>query len=367
MAPSFCGCPNLTTISWMTNESFGRKAGGGHARQKHNDLILLPVVAGHMLHMDHDTAEATGRVGQPVEHHQALRMTFEAMNNGYFQGHSRSLLPSGVQLDTPVAGAVDPNRLVIDTPQIRNMLRSVRIARQNGLRAVASESHLANLDSDQVALEAAVDRDLEDFERAVQGATELGFWRNMAFEMRGMRQTALRQEVQRSALTVLAAARTLACQVEPLASRVQEGMPGWLRLPPESRSLCMRNLDEIDIPGYDDLKIGHALSQSQMQTVLSFASDRKTIGYGRANEVLLASKRLTDETALEAHQAGESSAKRTTSAVQDKTESPANFAAPRWSWKKAAERCMPQDWVTQVAWNKYELMHQLPTPRGKNV
>ena len=223
------------------------------------------------------------------------------------------------------------------------MLRSVRVARQDVLRTTAQGTTSSSAEPNPVELEAAVDRDMHAFESAVQATISLGEWGYAVIKMHHTMLDVLRQEVQRSAFIMLAAARTLGCQVKPLASRPEMAMPGWLCLPPGICSLCMRFLDEIDVPGYGDLNIGHALSHFQKQAVLSFASDRRTIGYARLNEVLLASKRLEDEAAVEAWLATSSAQPwtrrlRSWTVVQSPMPAPAISAVPMWSWKKAAER-----------------------------
>ena len=350
LAPSFCGCPNLSTIIWHGKKSLARGMDREAGTQQPSLLILMTALLGYLVHSGCKTAAPFEENGLGSSEENVRKIALSIM--GRCKGYDRLLLPSdSLQFHSSCVDNLDSSQVAIDSSRIRKVLRSVRLARRNVPRATAHPS--THLDFDD--LEAAVDLDTEGFARTVNAVASSGkLWKDLLTVHSRMLALLLR-EVQRSAFIVLAAARTLGCQVDSLANTRKQAKSAWLRLPPELRSLCMQFLDEIYVPGFGDLGTGHALSRSQMQAILSFASDRRTIGYGRVSEVFLASKRLADEAAVEEQYAAaydESRADQPQISGRGTFLPTDIFASPEWSWKKAAERCMPQDWVSHALWNK---------------
>ena len=363
LAPAFCGCPNLISITWDGNDSLPH-SDGSREPQSSNLMVLMTAIIGYVAHLDHGFARTFLQpAGSFFGHIMLRKQALDALKKHPFQ--DRSLMPSGsLRWTTFISQNPDPSQLSIDA-NVRAMLRKLRHAQAHVPGAMARDSAFTGAESRQLppatkgsegaTLNAAVASDIEAFDRALLAIASLGDQWSHAVKFHSIWLDILQKEVRKSAFVVLAAARTVGCQVEPAAHMREKPLPGWLRLPPELRSLCMQFLDEIYVPGFGDLGTGHALSRSQMQAILSFASDRRTIGYGRLNEVLIASKRLADEAAAEARSVSPSDVSKDTRSQlvgSGTTVQSGMFAVPKWSWKKAAERCMPQDWVTQAAWDQ---------------
>lgn len=85
-----------------------------------------------------------------------------------------------------------------------------------------------------------------------------------------------------SALAVLAAARVLGCRVKGIAEPSGSPYSLWLSLPAHLRAQVL---------GF----LGPGLTRTQLRSVLSFAADRRTIGYNAYREAFLVSARLQQE------------------------------------------------------------------------
>jgi hypothetical protein len=139
------------------------------------------------------------------------------------------------------------------------------------------------------------------------------------------------KKVWKLAFEILAGARVLSCNVRPGSKN--EGESPWLKLPAELRRHVFGSLNET---------IDNALTQEQLTAVLSFASDRRTIGYGTTNEAVIAEKRLMDETFG-----------RDSSGTSTDSES---ISVPKWSWRTSPAH-PPYDWPTEV---QSATTHELP-------
>ncbi len=159
------------------------------------------------------------------------------------------------------------------------------------------------------------------------------------------------QAFRSATLSLLAAARVLACRVRTatLGPESSNDSPRthWLFLPVEVRRACLEAIPTLSVPTADDLRCmladepatdtyiekirGHSvLSTKVIDRVLAYAADRRTIGYGRVPEASFRHLRLaSDESVLE----GEP-----TMRVLDE---------PKWSFLAAHRRWQPLDCRSQ--------------------
>ncbi len=159
------------------------------------------------------------------------------------------------------------------------------------------------------------------------------------------------QAFRSAALQLLTAARILSCRVrsaaEPTASAPGEAPCRWLSLPVEIRRACLEQIpalyeaDEANLgrvissmrtePSeayWENYQRRSPLSNAVVDRILSFAADRRTIGYGRLPEAAFLDLRLASDS-LEDDERGPTAS----NVIQ---------AAP-WSFAEAALRWRPVD------------------------
>ncbi len=116
--------------------------------------------------------------------------------------------------------------------------------------------------------------------------------------------------------SLLAAARILACRVSSIEKDIKESghssQCSWLALPIEVRRACLAMIPTLSIPTSEDLRkifIAQDLSSARLETmqrhsvlsnnivgrILSYAADRRTIGYGVLPEATAGSLRLASD------------------------------------------------------------------------
>ncbi|KDN52974.1 hypothetical protein K437DRAFT_134234 [Tilletiaria anomala UBC 951] len=136
---------------------------------------------------------------------------------------------------------------------------------------------------------------------------------------------------QIAAFSVLGVARVLGCNVSSAAT-ADGSPPWWLHLPPELKIAILRQVASQSRIEYDH-EYPRFFSERQLLAVLSFASDARTIGYGRTNEALIATLRVKEEEGL----------------VKEGRLQPGILGTPIWSFVEAARRSPPRNWPAELA------------------